>query len=311
MNEQEQRIIMTILKDTEPESMGYESRRLLIDAGFKFKSKPRVDFADVSNAPLRIRFQRNSTVATDLLEDRSDLAILGLDMINEADPSLIPLMPLGFSKCGLYLGVRDDVTYNSPQDLEGRRVATSYLVQTQRYFDQQDVKPTILYRPGGEESFVREGNAEACVVIFESGASFEANQITARGESLVRSEAYLVASPYLGEKRGSEGFVRQLLTRVLSTIRSRDYIEIVMNTPMEALDNVVNLLPSAESPTITPLEKKGWVAISSLIPQARMWDLTFPLQDAGARDIFTQEIKQVVPNADDPDINKMMGMLFD
>ncbi len=310
MTEQEG-LKITILKDTDEGSMGYESRKLLSDADFKFRFKNRVDFTNVSKTPLRIRLLRNAIVAEDLLADRSDLAILGLDMIQEANPGLIPLMPLGFAQCGLYLGVRNDIPYSSPQDLAGLRVATSYLVQTQKFFDKYGVKPIIVYRPGGEESFVNveEGNAEACVVISESGTSFDANKITAR-ELLLESEAYLVASPYLGQKRGSERFVQEFLTRITSVIRGRFYTGIVMNTPQRTLNDVVKLLPSAESPTIAKLEEAGWSAVSSLIPKTAFWDLVFKLQQTGVRDIYEQAIKKVVPNIDDPTILSMMGKIY-
>lgn len=305
----EKRLRITILKDTDEGSMGGESRRLLRDADFRFRPQNRVDFMDVSNAPLTIRLKRNSVVTEDLLADRTDLAILGLDMAEEATSGLIPLLSLGFAQCKLYLGVRNDVPYNSPQDLNGLRIATSYLVQTRKFADEHRIKPTIIYQAGGEESFVKEGNAEACVVISESGISFKENDITAR-ELLLESEAWLIASPILKQRRGSERFVQEFLTRITSVIRGRFYTGIIMNTPQGSLDDVVNLLPSAESPTIAKLEKEGWSAVSSLIPKSVFWDLVFRLQEAGARDIYEQAIKKVVPNIDDPMVLEMMEKIY-
>ncbi len=307
---EEERLKITILKDTDDGSVGDESRRLICDADFKFRFKNRVDFANVSNAPLRVRLQRNAIVAEDLLANRSDFAILGLDMIQESG-TLIPLMPLGFGQCGLYLGVRNDILYSSPQDLDGLRVATSYFVQAQKFFNDRQARPIIIYRPGGEESFVNveENNAEACVVISESGTSFDANNITQR-ESLLESQAYLVASPFLREKRGSERFVQEFLTRVASVVQGRFYTGVVMNTPQNAIDDVVTLLPSAESPTIAKLEEEGWFAVSSLIPREEFWDLVFKLQQVGARDIYEQAVKKIVPNVDDPTILAMMEKIY-
>lgn len=299
------RLNLSILKDGK---MGDESRTLLGEAGFNFKFIPRVDIADGTNFPLRLRLQRNAVIGADLLQGLSDLAILGLDMAEEADPRLIRLMPLGLAGCRLYLGVRNDVPYESPQDLEGLRVATSYTTRAEKYFRQENVNVQIIPRPGGEETFVLEGNAESCIVISETGTSFKENKITAR-ELLLESEAYLLASPNLREK-GSERIVEQFLRRIVSVIRGRFYTGIVMNAPQGVLDNVVNFLPSAESPTIAKLEKEGWFAVSSLIPKTVFWDLVFKLQEAGAKDIYEQTIKKVAPNTNDPEVTRMMRAIY-
>lgn len=301
------RLNLSILKDGRT---GDESRVLLGEAGLNFKFIPRVDIADGTNFPLRLRLQKNAVIGADLLQGFSELAILGLDMTEEADRRLIRLMSLGFGRCGLYLGVRNDVPYESLKDLEGLRVATSYTKQAEKYFREKNVNVLIIPRPGGEETFVLEGNAEACIVISETGTSFKENQIIPQA-LLLESEAYLVASPILKQKRGSERFVQEFLARIASVIRGRFYTGIVMNTPQSAIDNVVNLLPSAESPTIAKLEKEGWFAVSSLIPKGVLWNLVSDLQTAGARDIYEQTIKKVVPNIDDPAILGMMRRIYE
>lgn len=307
MSDSVERLRVTLQKDGGRMSDG--SKLLLTEAGFKVAPQTRVDFVDDPRFPLRVRYIKNGGIGTDLMSDLSDLGILGLDMAEEADPNIIRVSPLGFGGCSLYLGVRNGFTYNSPQDLDGQRIATSYIAQARKFAERNNISPIIVERSGGEESLVNEESAEACIVISESGDTFLFNQVTAR-EKLLDSEAYLVASPTLKEEKGKERIVEQFLRRIVSVLRGRQFTILEMNVPQKAFEEVVKRLPSEESPTVTRLEEKGWFSVSSVVPVGQLWEVVSTLQEAGARDIIETELKKVMPNLDDSGIMEMMGKIY-
>lgn len=303
----ENRLKLTIQKDGR---LGEESTRLLREANFAVERSPRVDFTDDPTFPLRTRFIKNGAIGGDLVTELSDLAIMGLDMVEEADPDIIRLTPLGFARCGLYLGVRDDIPYSSPQDLDGKRIATSYIKRATIFALTNNIDPQIIQRPGGEESLVNEGNAEACIVVSETGDSFIFNRIDKKA-LLLASEAYLVASPTLRQQRGKQRIVEQFLERVMSVIRARQFTYIVMNAPLSSRSEVIDVLPSSESPTISQLDNSQWLAISSVIPRGDFEDIIEKLQQLGVKDIIELVMKRVIPNRQDRVIMEMMGKIYD
>ncbi len=119
-----------------------------------------------------------------------------------------------------------------------------------------------------------------------------ANNITPQ-DTLLTSEAYLVASPTLATRIGSERLVEDVLIGVVSALRSRDLTYISMNVPERARDDVMQVLPSEQSPTVTPLNEAGWLAISSVVPKSQLREIRRALQLAGARDVIGNPLEQI------------------
>lgn len=287
------------------------SKNLLLDAGLNFRIKPRVDFAYVDgDLPMQIWLRKNASIARAVEQGTEDFGILGLDMIKETGANVLPLLPLGFAKGEVYLGVRNDIPYSRVQDLKDKKVVTFYTAIATGYFNNVNVRVNLIYEDGGEESLVNSGRADACIVFSETGDTGELNNIIAR-ESLLTSEAYLTASPTLREKRGSERLVEQFLIRILSVLRGREFTMMEMNCPEEALQRVIDILPSGQSPTVAKLFESGWVSIVSLVPRKRFWELGLTLREVGVQDIVERVISRVVPNQGDRVIMEMMEKIYD
>ncbi len=286
------------------------SRSLLLDADFKFRPKPRVDYADAENFPLRIRFLRNRLISRDVQGGLADFAFLGLDMVEESEKNVLRLLPLGFAKCELYLGVKKESPYRQVTDLAGQKVVSSYLAIARSYLRDKTTEVNLEYREGGEETFVNEGNAEGCIVISESGDSRDSNGIRVL-DTLLKSEAYLIASPGLRGKIGSERIVEQFLRRIISVLRAREFTYIVMNAPLSTREQIMDILPSSESPTISPLADPSWLAVASVVPRGQLDIVSETLQTLGVKDIVELGMKRMIPDKDDHVIIEMMEKIYD
>ncbi|MBI2018577.1 ATP phosphoribosyltransferase [Candidatus Daviesbacteria bacterium] len=287
-----------------------DSKSLLLDADFRFRPKPRVDYIDTEDFPLRIRLLRNELIARDVQDGFADFAFLGLDMVEESEKNVLRLLRLGFAKCELYLGVRKESSYRQITDLAGQKVVTSYLAIARSYFQDKATEVNLEYREGGEETFVNEGNAEGCIVISDSGESRDANGIRVL-DTLLKSEAYLIASISLRENRGSERIVEQFLRRIVSVLRARESTYIVMNAPLSAREQIMDILPSSESPTISPLSDPSWLAIASVVPRGQLDTISETLQIFGVKDIVELGMKRMIPDRNDRVIIEMMEKIYD
>ena len=300
---------LTVAVQNSDGRMGQESLDLLSAADFYFQLENRVDICEVSNFPLTIELSRNVDIPDDVQRGFCDFGISGLDRIVEAKASVVTLIPLGFGRCRLQVGVKKDLPYRKPQDLNGLTVVTSYPNLSQDYFAQNNTEVDLLVRSGKVEKFIKENRAQACVDITSSGKSMKANGIEPY-DVLLNSEAMLIASPMLKQRKGSECLVQKFLMSIVSALRVRDFTYIVMNAPESTKQAITSLLPSKESPTISPLNEKGWWSISSLVPRRDFRKIISELQESGARDILEIPPKQIIPNPDDRVIIELMKEIY-
>jgi len=83
-----------------------------------------------------------------------------------------------------------------------------------------------------------------------------------------------------------------MLSAVIAA-RGRKYV--MMNAPADRLDELQDVLPALESPTIIPLAHAGMIAIHSVVGADDVWGLLPRLKAAGASGILVLPIEKIVP----------------
>lgn len=293
-------------------NMGDESVALLKTGGLKFAFKPRVDDAPTNIPGLDIVKMRNGDLVKAVCQGEVDLVIAGSDMYKEysGQPKAILLNALGFSYCTLKLGIKKDFDFQDPRSLAGLRVATSYPNVTAEFFGKTGWNTDVNINPylGGEEGVVKRGNAEACVVISDTGNSFEANGLKPAW-IVLESQALLIANSRLSEKRGSEQIVWRALRAIMTGIWKTQYTMIEANFKIPLTNEALETLPALESPTVSSLQSGGQ-AIRSLVPIRNLEESLNRLYAAGASEVVTLEVKSVYPNLNDPEVTRMMRAIY-
>jgi ATP phosphoribosyltransferase len=59
---------------------------------------------------------------------------------------------------------------------------------------------------------------------------------------------------------------------------------------VESVEDAVAVTPGIESPTVSPLHRKGWVAVRSMVPRATAQRVMDELWELGARGILVTDI---------------------
>ena len=103
-----------------------ESIQILKDAGISIDNGIDQLKAEASNFPLEVLYLRNSDIPQYLIDGVVDIAIVGDNLLVEKGQNIQIAEKLGFSKCKVSVAVPKNFNYNSIQDLNGLRVATSY-----------------------------------------------------------------------------------------------------------------------------------------------------------------------------------------
>jgi ATP phosphoribosyltransferase len=226
-----------------------------------------------------------------------DLGITGRDWIEETSSEVVSLGELRYSKATrnpirMVVAVAGDSSILEPAQLgDGVRVSSEYPELTRRYFAKLGIDADVRLSYGASEAKVPD-IADCVVEITETGRALRAAGLKIVDTILVSyTEVIANAASYEdAEKRHAMG---QLMTLLNGTLEARDKVLLKLNVSAERFQAVLDVLPSAKSPTVSELAGGGF-AVESLV-EKRGINLVIPaLKDAGATDLLEIPIAKIV-----------------
>ena len=268
-----------------------ESIQLLKDSGISIYNGNDQLKVTASNFPLEVYFLRNSDIPQYLLDGVVDVAIVGDNLLVEKGKNITVAEKLGFSKCKVSVAVPKAFQYNSLQDLDGLRVATSYPNTVVEYFSSKGMDVDIHQISGSVEIAPNIGLSDAIVDIVSSGSTLFKNGLK-EVEVILKSEAVLAVSPEISLE--GKQILDKLQFRIQSVLRSRKSKYILMNVPNNKIDLITKILPVLKSPTVMPLSQEGWSSLHSVIEEDTFWEVIDQLKEAGAEGILVCPIEKMV-----------------
>jgi len=284
---------MSILKIAIQKSgrLNEESLQILKDCGISIHNGNDQLKVTASNFPLEVYYLRNSDIPQYLIDGVVDIAIVGDNLLIEKAGNIAIAEKLGFSKCKVSVAVPKEFKYNSIQDLNGLRVATSYPNTVVNFFSSKGITVDIHQISGSVEIAPNIGLSDAIVDIVSSGSTLFKNGLK-EVEVILNSEAVLAVSPQISVE--SEAILSKLKFRIQSVLRSKKSKYILMNVPNDKIEKISRILPVLKSPTVMPLAKKGWSSVHSVIDEDTFWDVIDQLKEAGAEGILVCPIEKMV-----------------
>lgn len=276
--------------------LGDESLEMLKKSGFSFSfsENSRNLVLRATNFPLEILLLRVGDIPHIVKEGLVDLGIVGENSLHEKNlPELEIIENLGFGKCKLCLASPEKSNIQKLEDFEGKIIATSYPNITKSFFDKNGIDAGVVELSGSHEIAPQMGIADGICDIVSTGSTLAANKLKSILQ-IFSSQAVLIgkqnARETLKEKR-----IDDFLIRLHSVLRAKNLKSIIMNAPKDSLKTIEKILPSLESPTVTPLAKEGWIAIHSVAKEDdHFWDLIDDLKKAGASGILVFPIDRVI-----------------
>ncbi|MEZ9525438.1 ATP phosphoribosyltransferase [Enterovibrio norvegicus] len=258
--------------------------------------------AHAENMPIDLLLVRDDDIPGLIMDGVVDLGVIGeneleevrLERVKVGEPSEYnKLRRLDFGGCRLSVAVEKDQDYNGPQDLAGKRIATTYPNILKAYLDKQDVKFSTCMLNGSVEVAPRAGLADAICDLVSTGATLEANGLK-EAEVIFRSKAVLIQRT--GEFATDKvELIDRLLTRINGVIKAKESKYIMLHAPSETLEKIVELLPGAEDPTILPLaHDKQRVAVHLVSTENLFWETMEKLKDLGASSILVLPIEKMM-----------------
>lgn len=268
-----------------------ESIQILKDSGISVYNGNDQLKVTASNFPLEVYYLRNSDIPQYLIDGVVDIAIVGDNLLVEKGQNIQIAEKLGFSKCKVSVAVPKNFNYNSIQDLNGLRVATSYPKTVVEYFSSKGIAVDIHQISGSVEIAPNIGLSDAIVDIVSSGSTLFKNGLK-EVEVILKSEAVLAVSPQISEE--AKQVLAKLQFRIQAVLRSRKSKYILMNVPNDKISEISKILPVLKSPTVMPLAEDGWSSVHSVIDEDKFWEVIDQLKEAGAEGILVCPIEKMV-----------------
>lgn len=268
-----------------------DSLKILKDCGISIDNGKDQLKASARNFPLEVFYLRNGDIPQYLRDGVVDVAIIGENVLIEKGEEITVVEKLGFSKCRVSLAIPKDVSFNSVNDFEGKRIATSYPNTVKNYLKEKGINANLHIINGSVEIAPNIGLADAVCDIVSSGSTLFKNNLK-EVEVMLTSEAVLAVSPKLNSE--AEKILQKLQFRIQSVLKARSSKYILLNAPNEKIEAISKVLPVLKSPTILPLAEEGWSSLHSVIEKDKFWEVIDELKALGAQGILVVPIEKMV-----------------
>ena len=275
---------------------------LLVRCGLKYSRGKDQLLCYGENMPLDVLLMRDDDIPDLVQEDVCDLGIVGRNVVEEkrlgfiargALPLFIEMQPLDFGRCRLAVAVPDDFAYRTPQDLDGKRIATTYPFILARWLKANSIEAEVVTLSGAVEIAPRLGRADLICDLVSTGSTLQANHLR-EVETVLESQAMLIRTP-VPLPATKEAWLARLLLRIDGVQQVKESKYIMLHAPRTALAEIRRLLPGSEFPTVIPLEgTTDKVAVHAVCRENVFWETLEALKAAGASALLVLPVEKML-----------------
>ena len=170
-----------------------KSLELLTKVGLDFDIFKRKLISECRNFPLDILFIRDDNIPDYVARGIADLGIVGEDMVQEQQVNVKILEKLNFANCSLKIACPDNKKMKTLENLQNKKIATSYPNSLKKYLEQNNIKAKIIKLSGSVEIAPSLGIADCICDIVSTGNTLKTNGLTPIFD-IFDSQAVLIAN---------------------------------------------------------------------------------------------------------------------
>jgi ATP phosphoribosyltransferase len=258
-----------------------------------------VDYRATIDDPrvLEVRILRPQEIPVYVAEGLFDVGITGRDWIEETASTVVSLGEMRYSKATsnpirVVAAVAGDSPYQSVADLpQGVRVSSEYPALTKRFFESNGIAADVRLSYGASEAKIPD-IADCVVDITETGRALKAAGLRII-DTILTSWTEVIANPTSHEDPIKRHAMEQLMTLLNGTLEARGKVLLKLNVGEADFEKVLEVLPSAKSPTVSQLAGGGF-AVETVVEKAHINRIIPAVRDAGATDLLEIPISKIV-----------------
>lgn len=267
-------------------------------AGWKIRKSSRNYFPSVDDGELRLSLARAQEMSRYVEDGVFDVGLTGLDWIMENNSQVVSVCDLVYSKASVkparwVLVVPGESEINRPEDLAGKNIATELVNFTKRWFDERNVNVNVEFSWGATEAKVVEGLCDAIVEVTETGSTIKAHGLRII-DTLLVTNTKLIANKRSMEDPWKRKKIEQISVLLQGALNADGLVGLKMNASAEKIDQITEILPSLQAPTISHLYKSDWLSIETIAHESLVRELIPKLLDAGAEGIVEYPLNKIL-----------------
>ncbi|MGB4268957.1 MAG: ATP phosphoribosyltransferase [Spirochaetota bacterium] len=271
-------------------------------AGFSISVSSRNYFPSIDDPEISCSLVRAQEMSKYVESGVLDVGLTGLDWIleNESDVEIISDLiysKVSTQKAKWVLAVPNDSPIKTLEDCAGKTISTELVNFTRKYFSDRNIPVKVEFSWGATEAKVVEGLVDAIVEVTETGSTIKAHGLKIV-YTLLETNTKLIANKQSMKDSAKRAKIKQIALLLRGALNANNLVGIKMNVPEDRLADVVKLIPSLTSPTVSKLYNATWFSVESVIQESVVRDLIPKLINAGADGIIEYPLNKVVSQED-------------
>jgi ATP phosphoribosyltransferase len=267
-------------------------------SGWTINVNGRSYFPEIDDATIECAICRAQEMSRYVENGTMDAGLTGKDWIAENKSDIHVVSDLIYSKVSSrparwVLAVPYDSDVKTIEGLSGKKIATELVEYTKGYFAERNIDVTVEFSWGATEAKVVSGLADAIVEVTETGSTIKAHGLRIIHE-LMQTNTQLIANHEAWKDPAKREKIEQIALLLQGALLGEKLVGLKMNVSKENLGAIVNLLPSLNAPTVSPLYQSEWFAVESVVNTGVVRDLIPKLLKTGAEGIIEYPLNKVV-----------------
>lgn len=272
--------------------------RLFRQSGWRITLSDRNYFPEINDSEISCSICRAQEMSRYVESGTFDVGLTGRDWIMENDSEVVVVADLIYSKVSQrparwVLAVPCDSPILEEKHLQGKKIATELVNFTRRYFAAEGIDVHVEFSWGATEAKVIAGLCDAIVEVTETGATMRANGLRIV-KDLMQSNTQLIANKKTWEDPWKREKIEHIALLLQGALRAEELVVLKMNVSEEKINDVIEILPSLNAPTIAHLYKSDWLSVETVVSKNVVRELIPRLIKRGAEGIIEYSLNKVI-----------------
>ena len=270
---------------------------LFARAGFNIYANGRSYFPSIDDSEIECMLIRAQEMARYVEHGFLDAGLTGRDWVLESGLEVETVTDLVYAKQSRgkvrwVLAVPQDSRFEKAEDLRDCIIATELVNTTKNYFAAKSIPVKVEFSWGATE--VKPPIlADAIVEVTETGSSLRANRLRII-ETVCESQTQLIANKTAWQSSEKRKKIENIALMLRGAIDAQGRVGLMLNVRKSDLERVLKVLPALNSPTVSELSDREWVAVNTILEESVVRDVLPKLKDANASGIVEYPLNKIV-----------------
>ena len=267
-------------------------------SGWHINVNGRSYFPEIDDEAIECAICRAQEMSRYVQNGTLDAGLTGKDWIAENSSDVHVVADLVYSKVSSrparwVVAVPFDSPIKRLEDLDGKKIATELTEFTRRYFAERKIEVIVEFSWGATEAKVVSGLADAVVEVTETESTIKAHGLRIIHE-LMQTNTQLIVNHESWKDPQKRKKIEQIALLLKGALLGQKMVGLKMNVPGELMEDVINMLPSLNAPTVASLYQSNWFSVEIVVASDTVRELIPELLEHGAEGIIEYPLNKVV-----------------